>query len=115
MSKLERDELIAMYYGTIETLDGLFATADDESLTEEVRDEATREALDRVYGMGERKVVRLTLAGGGPGAWLDVTILGWDITEVEWVGVSWGDRVVRHVQEGDALWRLAEYHVAGRF
>jgi hypothetical protein len=109
----DKDELVRMYESTEETLEALFAKADDESLSEEVRDEATREAYDRVYGIGTRKVIRLTLAGGGPGAWLDVTVVDKEITEVEWVGVSWGDRVERSIDRDTPMWRLAEYHVEG--
>lgn len=108
------NRLVGMYEFTVEDLERLFAIADDDDRGENERDEATREAYDRVYGVGARKVVRLTLAGGGPAAWLDVTIVDREITEMEWVGV-WGpgNRIERSVEEDSPLWRLGEYHVQG--
>ena len=113
MNQQEKDELVRMFERTNEILEATFAKADDASLSLDEQDEAQREAYDRVYGIGARKVIRLTLAGGGPGAWLDVTVIDHEITEIEWVGVSWDARVERKIEQGDALWRLAEYHVQG--
>lgn len=108
-----KNELVRMYESTLADLEGGFARADDQSLTEEEREEAERETLDCVYGTGSRKVVRLTLAGGGPSAWLDVTVDEGEITEVEWVGTWAGPRIERQVERDNPLWRLAEYHVQG--
>ena len=66
-----------------------------------------------MYGTSTRKVVRLILAGGGPSAWLDVTVQDKEITGVEWGGAWWSSPITHTVHEGDALWRLAEYHVQG--
>jgi hypothetical protein len=88
MDKDTLERLEQMYQFTASNLAELFAKADDQSLSDEEREEAEREALDCVYGSSTRKVVRLILAGGGPSAWLDV-------------------------ESDSPLWRLAEYHVQG--
>lgn len=109
----EKDRLVRMYEFTSSELERLFEIAEDEQREDDERDEAQREAYDRVYGVGVRQVVRLILAGGGPAAWLDCTVVDNEMTEVVWVGVWWGDRVERQVYEGHVLWQFAEYHVEG--
>lgn len=108
-----RTRLNQMYEFTVSNLTELFAKADDQDLTDDEREEAEREALDCVYGSNTRKVVRLILAGGGPSAWLDVTVQDKEITEVEWGGAWWSAPITRRIESDSPLWRLAEYHVQG--
>lgn len=107
------EQLEQQYQFTVSDLTELFAKADDENLERDVREEAEREALDRVYGSSNRKVVRLILAGGGPSIWLDVTVQDQEISAVEWGGAWWSEPITKQIDRDSPLWRLAEYHVQG--
>jgi hypothetical protein len=108
-----RARLEQMYQFTVINLTELFAKADDAERSDEEREEAEREALDCVYGSSDRKITRLILAGGGPSAWLDVTVQDKEITEVEWGGAWWSAPITHRIEQDSPLWRLAEYHVQG--
>ena len=108
-----RARLEQQYQFTVSNLTELFAKADDQERSEDEREEAEREALDCVYGHSKREVTRLILGGGGPSTWLDVTVQDQSITEVEWGGAWWSAPITHRIEQGSALWRLAEYHVQG--
>jgi hypothetical protein len=113
MDEDTRARLEQQYQSTVSNLTDLFAKADNEDLDEDVRDEATREALDCVYGSNKREVTRLILGGGGPSTWLDVTVQDQAITEVEWGGAWWSEPITHRIDQDTPLWRLAAYHVQG--
>jgi hypothetical protein len=109
----EPERLAQIYEAQRTELEEAFAKADDQGLSPLARDEAQREALDRVFGQSVRQVVRLTLlAGVEPKAWLDVTVTDHAISEVKWVGTATPlQRLECTIEHGSPMWRLAEYHV----
>lgn len=67
-----------------------------------------REQLDS-YGQSVRRVVTVTLAGGGPSHWLEVELDDdGDVASVWSVATWWSEPVRKQFHEGSAMWRYAE-------
>ncbi len=85
-----------------------------------VREDELREEIE-VYGVDVKRVMKLTLSGGGPASWLEVYLddsSRWpEVETVIYHFADWFDHAEREVSESEApgMWRLAEYYaeVAG--
>jgi hypothetical protein len=79
------------------------------------REEELREEIE-VYGVEVKRVMWLTLSGGGPASWLEVHLDDsgrWPVVEkVIYHFADWFDHAEREVSESEApgMWRLAEYY-----
>jgi hypothetical protein len=67
------------------------------------------------YGVSTEIHLIITLAGGGPNAWLDAEIskdeTGWGINNLRYYATWTGAKIERGIREGDGLYRLAENYV----
>jgi hypothetical protein len=79
------------------------------------REDALREEIEP-YGVSFKRVMTLTLSGGGPSSWLEVELCqeswGFSVAGVAYHFADWFDHAERDVSEHEApgLWRLAEYY-----
>lgn len=108
----ERAELVALVTGAESHLAGLYSIVDDkdDAHDEDAREEAAEQANEFGYGLSLERHVILTLAGGGPSHWLEVTLdSDGDITEVVSHATALGvDPVVTRIYDNSALYRWAE-------
>lgn len=112
-----RDELQAQLDGMFESMNADFAAIFKAyDADEQYEDQDARDVLaESGYGASIKTLVRLTLAGGGPSAWLDVICdkSRYGTLEVESVTfhATWFGQtpVSRELREDDALYRWAEF------
>jgi hypothetical protein len=116
--------------GTQERVETMFASMeahtqtilDREKAAEESGEEDAREqAIEELYNMGygeERKVlVTLTLAGGGPSAWIEAVCNAdngyLELEEATYIATWGGPKVTTELREGMALYTYTERMIEG--
>jgi hypothetical protein len=89
----------------------LFANYDEdpEKETDEV---SAEDALqDSILAVDTYRGFKVQISFGGPSEWLDCRVdEDGDLVSVEFIAAWWSSPRESDVREGDALWRLAEYH-----
>jgi hypothetical protein len=96
------------------------AILDAEAASEEIDGQDATDALYEFgYGVDRKILVTITLAGGGPSAWLDCECSKDDYGQLELDRVTyhatwWGDRPDnRQLDSSDALYQYAERIIEG--
>jgi hypothetical protein len=112
-----QDQLNSMFSDMEETMQTIL---DAEQAGEEYEGQDPSDALHEFgYGVTKKTLVTLTLAGGGPSAWLDCECSADDHGNLELDSVTyhatwWGNTPdVRELDSSDALYQYAERIIEG--